>query len=101
MTLMGNWRFHDGIAMPVMTDALDADGNKFHIPLDYCIEAVTYDFQMRGFVMIISHCSFPECQPGTIPPYIRLNNVCLRSLPFKMDDQCDQVVYAKGIDDPN
>lgn len=86
MTLLGGWRHHQCIHLPVLTEAAYASGGKtVSIPDDYTIERVFYDELYRSFVLIVAHPSFPEVPLGEYPQVLSLMNHAIVNLPVKSE----------------
>ena len=99
MTLLGNWRMCQGVALPIMDEAIDCQtGRKFDIPKDYEIVGCAYSEFERWYRIIISHPSFPEVPDGALTPRLSLMHVVVRCLPFKTGEP-EPTIEAKGIDD--
>lgn len=54
MTLMGNWRHHDYVALPILKG----------LPDGYCIRTVQFSFSHQAFAFLIEHESFPDVPDG-------------------------------------
>jgi hypothetical protein len=58
MTLMGNWRGHDCVCLPVLKG----------LPDGYDIRAVAFNFGHNAFELLVTHESFPEVPDGDLIP---------------------------------
>lgn len=101
LTLLGNWRYHDSIALPVLESAADADGKKVDLPSDYKVIDSTYSWERKAIGVRIAHDSFPEASMGERIPNLFFREVCVVARRYVVDGVETMVHFGKEIpDDP-
>lgn len=77
LTLLGNWRYYDNIALPVLESAADMNGRKVDLPPDYRVIDATYSWERKAIGVRIAHESFPEVAIGEETPSLFFRQVGL------------------------
>jgi hypothetical protein len=82
MSMLGNWRYHNAIELPIMEgcQSLDYSGKKLTLPKDYEVIQTSVDMFARSVSVFISHHTFDEVIEGQIPPQYCMMTYCIEIL---------------------
>jgi hypothetical protein len=83
MTLLGNWRYQQCLALPYLERCADPDGNLVNIPKDVEVTDCDYDWYSRSIVLRLCHPSFPETPDGETDPILVYQQITIQALPVQ------------------
>ena len=83
MTLLGQWKHQQFVALPWLERAADERGNAVDLPVGYEVVDATYAWDRKAIGIRLSHASFAEVPDGEYAPSLWFREVTIQVLPVK------------------
>ena len=104
LTLMGNWRHYQFIALPFLERCADAEGKLFQLPADVRIEQATYSWERKAIGLALSHPTFPVVPDGMERPSLYYREITIQALPadrptLESIDADEPIIVRHGVRD--